>query len=146
VFERDLHLLALGRPAIVTVAAYPGEQFDGRIDYISDAIDPATRTAKLRIRVSNSKSRLKPEMFASISVGVGEPEHILTVPSRAAFSESGRTWIYLAVAPGRFIRRSVDLGPEENAERRILGGLQLGDRIVVEGALLLRQEEEKRAS
>jgi membrane fusion protein, heavy metal efflux system len=146
VFERDLHLVAVASPAVVSVSAYSGETFRGRVDYISDAIDPATRTAKLRIRVPNPRSRLKPEMFASISVGVGETEHVLILPSRAAFIENGRTWVYVAVAHGRFVRRSVELGQEEGTDRRILSGLNAGDRIVVEGALLLRQEEEKRAS
>jgi cobalt-zinc-cadmium efflux system membrane fusion protein len=130
----------------VTVSAYPGEEFQGRVDYISDAIDPATRTAKLRVRVPNPKSRLKPEMFASISVGVGETERVLMLPSRAAFIESGRTWVYVALGRGQFVRRPVELGLEEGMDRRILSGLKAGDRIVVDGALLLRQEEEKRAS
>src|SRR5207237_1077740 len=104
VFERDLHLFEAGRPAVVTVTAYPGEEFQGRIDYISDAIDPATRTAKVRIRVPNPKGRLKPEMFASIAVGVSETERVLTLPSRAAFTENGRTWVYVAVGPGQFVR------------------------------------------
>jgi cobalt-zinc-cadmium efflux system membrane fusion protein len=54
--------------------------------------------------------------------------------------------VYVAVAPNRFVRRPVDLGPPQDGERPVLSGLRLGDAIVVDGALLLRQEEEKRAS
>lgn len=145
IFERDLHLVTTGQTAIVSTTAYPGEQFQGRVDYISDVIDPATRTAKVRVSVPNQRGRLKPEMFASITLGVGEAEHVLTVPARATFTEDGRTWVFVLTAPGRFVRRSIDVVQDEGTERRVLRGLQAGDQVVVDGALLLRQEEEKRA-
>jgi len=145
IFERDLHLVTVGQTATVTTTAYPGEQFLGRVDYISDVIDPATRTAKVRVSVPNRNARLKPEMFASIALGVGEAEHVLTVPSRATFTEDGRTWVFVSTAPGRFVRRPIDVVQDEGTERRVLHGLRAGDRVVVDGALLLRQEEEKRA-
>ena len=147
IFERDLHLAAVGRPAIVTVAAYPGEEFAGRVDYISDLIDPATRTAKVRIAVPNRGARLKIEMFASVSLGVGDTsEHVLTLPSAAAFIEGGETWVYVAAGANRFVRRLVSLSEDQNGERRVLAGLKPGDEVVVDGGLLLRQEEELGAS
>src|SRR5204862_5802693 len=67
-FERDLRHVARGQTAAITSAAYPDEHFRGHVDYISDAIDPATRTAKVRVSVPNPGGRLKPEMFVSIAV------------------------------------------------------------------------------
>lgn len=145
IFERDLHLVSRRQAAIVTASAYPGQAFEGRVDYVSDVIDPATRAAKVRVSVPNPGGRLKPEMFASISLGVGAPQHVLTIPSRAAFTEGGRTWVYVLTAPRQFVRRAVDLEQDEGADRRVRAGLRAGDRIVVDGALLLRGEEEKRA-
>ncbi|PYR32812.1 MAG: hypothetical protein DMF92_00850 [Acidobacteria bacterium] len=145
IFERDLHLVTIGQVATVATTAYPGEQFRGRVDYISEVIDPATRTAKVRVSAPNRNGRLKPEMFASIALGVGEAERVLTVPSRAAFTQDGRTWVYLSTEPGRFVRRAIEVVQDEGTERRVLSGLRAGERVVVDGALLLRQEEEKRA-
>ncbi|HEX4346878.1 MAG TPA: efflux RND transporter periplasmic adaptor subunit [Vicinamibacterales bacterium] len=146
IFERDLHLVALGRPATISVTAYPGEQFLGRIDYISDVIDPVTRTAKVRIAVPNPHARLKVEMFATISLGVGEPETVLTVPSSAAFIDAGQTWVYIAAGKNAFVRKAATLGPDDNGQRRVLGGVKAGDEVVIDGGLLLRQEEELGAS
>ncbi len=69
-FERDLRLVSTGQPAAISTAAYPGERFTGRVNYVSETIDPATRTAKVRVSVFNPSGRLKPEMFASISLDV----------------------------------------------------------------------------
>lgn len=144
IFERDLHLVAVGDKASITAAAYPGERFQGRVEYVSDVIDPATRTAKVRVSVPNTGGRLKPEMFATISLGVAESERVVVVPTRATFVDAGRTWVYVCTAPGRFERRAVDVADAESGDQRVLGGLKPGDRVVVDGALLLRREEDKR--
>jgi cobalt-zinc-cadmium efflux system membrane fusion protein len=145
-FERDLHLVTVGQSAAITTAAYPGVRFRGRVNYISEAIDPATRTAKVRISVPNPAGRLKPEMFATVSLGVAASERVVMLASRAIFMEEGKTFAYVEAGAGRFVRRPIDVAPGEGAERRILNGLRAGDRVVVDGAILLRQEENKRGS
>ena len=146
VFEGDLRLVGTGQPAVVTTTAYPGEQFQGRVEYISDTIDPATRSAKVRVSVSNPGSRLKAEMFASIALTVSDHERVVTVPAPAIFAEDGRNYVYAEVADGRFVRRAITVGPDQGQYRRVISGLRAGDRVVVTGALLLRQEEEQRSS
>jgi membrane fusion protein, heavy metal efflux system len=146
VFERDLSLVMDSDSTVITTTAFPGEQFAGRVNYISDVIDPLTRTAKVRVSVSNPRGRLKPEMFASIALGVGAPGAVLTVPAQAVFTENGRNWVYVATAPGHFVRRMVDIDQDEGARKRVRSGLRAGDRVVTDGGLLLREEEEKRAS
>jgi membrane fusion protein, heavy metal efflux system len=145
VFERDLHLVNTGDEATITTTAYPGERFTGRVNYVSDAIDPMTRTAKVRVSVPNPRSRLKPEMFASIVLGVGASGPALTVPASAVFTENGRSWVYVTTQSGHFTRRSIEVDQDEGADRRVLNGLRSGDRVVTGGALLLREEELKRA-
>ena len=132
VFERDLSLVMNSDSTIITTTAFPGQQFTGRISYISDVIDPATRTAKIRVSVPNPRGRLKAEMFASIALDVGSSTPVLTVPPQAIFVDNGGRWVYVATMPGHFVRRSVDV-------------LKPGDRVVTDGGLLLREEEEKRA-
>jgi membrane fusion protein, heavy metal efflux system len=146
VFERDLHLVTAGDEATITTTAYPGESFTGRVNYVSDVIDPTTRTAKVRGSVPNPRSRLKPEMFASIALGVGASSPTLTVPASAVFTENGHSWVYVSTRAGHFARRSIEVDQDEGADRRVLNGLRPGDRVVTGGALLLREEEVKRAS
>jgi cobalt-zinc-cadmium efflux system membrane fusion protein len=158
VFERDLHLVSLRQAAKMTTAAYPGESFAGHVDYISDSIDPATRSAKLRVSVPNPAGRLKPEMFASIDLDIGPVDgtaHALTIPASAIFVEEGRTYVYAEVGPRTFERRAIEVSPQDQAagatavagaaRRRVVDGLKAGDRIVVDGAILVRQQEDRKA-
>jgi RND family efflux transporter MFP subunit len=145
-FERDLRFVRRGQPAVVTTSAYPGEQFEGKVNYISESIDPASRTAKVRVSVANPAGRLKPEMYAAVALAVEGDERTPTVPANAIFTEEGRSFVYVELAPGRFVRRAVEVAAGEGPSRRVLTGLRLGERIVVDGALLLRQEEQQRAS
>ncbi len=107
VFERDLHLVNAGDAATITTTAYPGERFTGRVNYVSDVIDPLTRTAKVRVSVPNPRGRLKPEMFASIALGVGASSPALTVPASAVFTEDGHSWVYV-VDEGRSLHAPID--------------------------------------
>ena len=146
VFERDLRLVTTGQPAAVTAAAYPGERFQGRVNYISDSIDPATRTAKVRVSVANPGARLKPEMFAAVELHVAERQRTLTVPIAAVFTENGRSYVYVEAGSARFERRPIQIEEGDGSDRRVSSGLRPGDKVVVDGALLLRQEEQQRGS
>ncbi|HEY2907646.1 MAG TPA: efflux RND transporter periplasmic adaptor subunit [Vicinamibacterales bacterium] len=144
-FERDLRLVKIGAPATVTTAAYAGEPFRGRVSYISDSIDPATRAAKVRVAAANPGGRLKPEMFATVSLDLPEVERAITVPASAVFVDEGRSFVYVDAGGGRFERRVIEVADTPGADRRVLSGLRAGERVVVDGALLLRQEEDKKA-
>jgi membrane fusion protein, heavy metal efflux system len=142
VFERDLHLIALGLPAEVTTTAYPDERFTGRVARIGAVVDPQTRTAKVRFLVANPGARLKPGMFATISLQQPNAVAGLTVPVNAVFVENGHTFAYVQVGEREFGRREVDAVPNGHRDRlRVTRGLQAGDRIVSDGVLLIRQLE-----
>ena len=144
VFERDLRFVTTGQPAVVTASAYPGEPFQGRVNHISDSIDPATRTAKVRVSVANPGARLKPEMFAAVELQGAQRQHALTVPIAAIFTEDGHSYVYVEAGRARFERRAVAVESGDGSDRRVSSGLRPGDRVVVAGALLLRQEEQQR--
>jgi cobalt-zinc-cadmium efflux system membrane fusion protein len=142
VFERDLHLIAIGQPAEVTAAAYPDARFTARVARIAAIVDPQTRTAKVRFLVANPGARLKPGMFATISLQQTSAGSALTVPVNAIFVESGRTFAYLQVGDHEFCRREIEAVPNSRRDRlRVTRGLQAGDRVVSEGVLLIRQLE-----
>jgi cobalt-zinc-cadmium efflux system membrane fusion protein len=143
VFERDLHLVKAGDRAEVTTAAYPDEQFAATVARVSDVLDPATRTVKVRFVVSNPTLRLKPEMFATVTLFVDDVEQGITIPASAVITEGDRTYTYVAVDSHTFARRNVDVSPDTADTRRVLKGLQANDRVVVTGALQLRSQEDR---
>ncbi len=138
VYEKDLTGLKVGLPATVVVNAYPREKWTGRVAAISNTVDPATRTLKVRIVLPNPGLRLKPEMFASIRLlrstrpGIG-------VPASSIVREGAASYVFVERAAGHFERRPVTLGRTfDNAEVEVSAGLKPGEIVVVEGALLLR--------
>jgi cobalt-zinc-cadmium efflux system membrane fusion protein len=143
IFERDLHRVHVGQRAEVRTEAYPEHRFLARVSRIGDVIDPATRTVKVRFLVSNPGALLKPEMFASVTLILDESAHGLTIPAKALFSEGGRNYVYLRSGELEFTRREVEIATEEFSRFRVTGGLKVGDQVVTQGAILLRQQEKQ---
>ncbi len=143
VFERDVHLVHVGESAVVTTTAYPDDQFRARVERISETLDPATRTIKVRFLVSNPTLRLKPEMFADVVLALESTEDAISVPASAIFTDGDRLFVYVAIDNVTFARRSVEAVAESADRRRILRGLSPGDRVVVDGAVLLRAQEDR---
>ncbi len=139
VYERDLGRVAKGQKATVRVLSSPGKAWEGIVTYVGDLVDPATRTVKLRIEVENPRLELKPEMFARVTVqGTAGGEPALAVPSSALLSDGESSAVVLALGGGRFQKRTVEAGGEQDGKVRVLSGLSAGDRVVVDGALFLK--------
>ena len=143
VFERDVHNIAAGQKANVTTTAYPDEHFIAQVAQVGSVVDAQTRTAKVRIQVANRDARLKPGMFAEVSLSLPETGSALSLPIKAVFVEGGRSFVYLqakADSP-EFVRRGIETTAMGSDRLRVVSGLSAGDRIVSEGVLLLRQLE-----
>ncbi|BDG04682.1 efflux RND transporter periplasmic adaptor subunit [Anaeromyxobacter oryzae] len=138
VYERDLGQVAEGQAASVKVAGFPGKVFEGRVGHVGDLVDPATRTVKVRIEVANPDRLLKPEMFARVSLRGAPGEAVLTVPAQAVLSDGEASAVVVALGEGRFQKRTIESGPEQDGRVRVLAGLAPGDQVVVDGALFLR--------
>lgn len=143
VYERDLSRVSRGMMVSVTVEAYPGERFPATVVYVGDVVDPVTRTIKIRCNVKNPALKLKPEMFARVSVQTGPPTPMLAVPKEAVIEIGGHTFVYVLGEDGAYLRRTVVTGTVAGDTIQIREGLQAGERVVVKGALLLKGEQEK---
>jgi cobalt-zinc-cadmium efflux system membrane fusion protein len=155
-FERDAVRLARGTAARVSFAALPGETFAGTIARVGQQVDPTSRTVAVRIDLPNPQRRLKPGMSASAAVAIGtRGARVLTVPA-AALQRVGERWVVFvpdsdtkpgsAAGPaGRFHIRAVARGRELDGEVEILDGLSATDRVVSDGAFVLKAELDKRA-
>jgi cobalt-zinc-cadmium efflux system membrane fusion protein len=137
VFERDLGTIRAAQSVDVTFPAYPGETLRGAISNISDAMDPTSRTLKVRVILPNPKHRLKPEMFANLSIArTTAPEFVL--PTTAVVHEGSSSYVFLQTALGKYERRQVTTGTLRGKTVVVTSGLKEGDRVVTAGAALLR--------
>ena len=143
VFERDLGRVRVGQSVEVTVTAYLGRTFPGRIVYIGAVLDPEQRTVPARVQLLNADGALKPGMFAtaSIQVGAGGPV-VVVVPSDAVQEVDGKTVVFVpGNKPGEFRTVQVEVGEQVSDKRvTIKSGLAAGARIVVAGGFALRSE------
>jgi len=144
VFEKDMRLLKPNQRAQVVTPAFPNSVFAARVSRIDTVLDPASRTVKVRSVVTNVQGRLRPEMFATVTFFLAEADSIITVPSKAVLTESGSSFVYLAKPDNTFVRQKVDVQPGEAGRLRLISGLNVGDRIVSDGTILLRAEEDKK--
>lgn len=141
--EKDVQFIHREQSVEVRATAYPGQVFPGTITNVSDVLDPATRTMRLRVTVPNPKKRLKPEMFAAVRV-YAEPEpEAMMAPVAAVQRSRESSYVFVQLDGGRFEKRPVVLGPETDQVVSVLSGLREGERIVTAGTFVLKSEFEK---
>jgi len=143
VYEKDLATVRVGSGANITSDAYPGRVFRGRVSYVDPKIDPATRTAQVRIELNNPGQILKIGMYVNVAFGaLGNAEKTMpAIPKDAVQTIGNQQYVFLSTdKSNEFVLRPVRLGPESNGFYPVLEGLSTGERIVIEGSFLLRAE------
>ncbi|HJV01420.1 MAG TPA: efflux RND transporter periplasmic adaptor subunit [Burkholderiaceae bacterium] len=125
-----------GQQAKVSFAAYPNQVHDGVVGFVSAVLEADTRRNKARIAMSNADGRLKPNMYATVSLAVPQTSG-LSVPAAALLMNNDNTTVFVEVAPWTFARRTVETGAEDGDSVRIVSGLRAGERVVVRGGVLL---------
>ncbi len=103
-------------------------------------MNPKTRRITVRCALPNPSGRLKPDMYATVSLGEGEPQPVVTVPPAAVQDIDGKAVVFVETGKGRFARREVTVDPERDGQVTVRAGLQAGERVVVKGAFLLKSE------
>lgn len=137
VFERDLARLTKGAVVEVSVTAYAGERFQGRLIYLSDTVDAVTHTVKAHIEVPNPKRRLKPGMFASATLATTVAQQAIALPASAVTLVDGKPTVFVVKGEG-FEPRRIDTAAELGGKVVVKDGLSAGERVVVEGAYALK--------
>src|SRR2546430_1153483 len=136
VYEKDLATVRVGSGANITSDAYPGRDFRGRVSYVDPKVDPATRTAQVRIELANPGQMFKIGMYVNVAfaaLGVSE-KTMPIVPKDAVQSIGNQQFVFVATdKPTEFALRPVRVGPETNGFYPVLEGLNTGDRIVIGG-------------
>lgn len=139
--EREMQYVSPSQSVQLRVAAFGDERFPGKIEHVSDALDPASRTIRIRGGVANPARHLKSEMLATVELPVLR-EGVVEVPSRSVFLEHDRHHVVIEESPGKFVKREVHIGPETGGKTLVVQGLKSGERVVADGAILVSQSIE----
>lgn len=131
--------LRTGQGVEVTLAAFPGERFTGRLTALLPEVAGDSRTITGRVELANRGGRLRPGMFGQIGFG-GDTDEALLAPSEAVIRTGTRTLVMLAEAGGRFRPAEVRVGREAGGQTEILAGVAEGERVVASGQFLIDSE------
>ncbi|MEO8071255.1 MAG: efflux RND transporter periplasmic adaptor subunit, partial [Acidobacteriota bacterium] len=145
VYERDVPAVRVGARAAVSIDAYPGERFDGRVLFIYPYVDEKTRTNKVRFEFPNRGGRLKPGMYANVEL-TGRARRGLVVPSNALLDSGTEQIVFVSTGDGHFEPRRVKAGARVGEDVQILEGLKAGEDIVTAAAFFLDSESQLRAA
>jgi len=147
-YEKDFASVKVGSPATIESPARPKAWLNGRVAYIDPRVDPASRTAKVRVEVPNRDMELRLGMYVTLNFRTGSAERGLVVPRDAVQAVGERTVVYVAVQgdEGRFAERPVKLGAAVGDSVQVLEGVKPGERIVTSGSFFLRGEAARNRS
>ena len=143
VYEKDLARVRVGSGASVTSEAYAGRVWRGRVAYVDPQLDPATRTAQVRVELANTDRALKLGMYVNVAFAtMGGAEQTAPVVSTNAVQQlNAQQVVFVATnEPNVFALRPVRVGAEANGRVPVLEGLQVGERVVAQGSFMLRAE------
>jgi cobalt-zinc-cadmium efflux system membrane fusion protein len=136
--ESYIRFVQIGEKVEISLVAYPGETFEGKVSRIADVVDPQTRTVKVQAEMDNRAGRFRPEMYGSIH-HIEAIAKTMVVPAGAIVENNdGGTIAFVETAPGRFDQRSVTAGRRAGDLIRVTAGLQPGDVVAVDGVMLLK--------
>ena len=140
VFDTEAAWVSAGDRARMTLPAFPGETWEGEVDYVYPTAEMMTRTVQVRLRFPNPGHRLRPNMFANVMIGAEPKQNVLTIPQSAVIRSSKGDRVILALGEGKFRPAEVRAGMESGGKVEVLAGLADGERVVVESQFLIDSE------
>src|SRR5204862_1414880 len=147
VFEQDLAQIRPGQNAKITLQAYPGRVFDGRVAFVYPTVNVQTRTAKVRVEVPNPDLLLKTDMYATVEIAAPvEIATVLAVPDSAVLDTGTKQTVLVDRGEGRFEPRVVKLGARAEAYAAVLEGVREGEKVVTGANFLIDAESNLRAA
>ncbi|MGC4115994.1 MAG: efflux RND transporter periplasmic adaptor subunit [Myxococcales bacterium] len=145
VYETELQYVREGLAATLTLNAFPGREFKGRVRFVDPLLDPQTRTVKVRLAFPNAEGALRPEMFGEV-VLQGPPREGLRIPQDAVVDSGTEKYVFVAVGSGKFEPRRVGLGAADGNLVEVRAGLKAGEQVVTRANFLVDSESKLRSS
>jgi Cu(I)/Ag(I) efflux system membrane fusion protein len=146
VAERDLGAISVGQPVMARARSYPGREFAGNVSVIYPRVNKDTRTARIRIELSNPDSALLPDMYVDAEIDTGSRQPVLAVPDSAVLDTGSRQAVLVDKGQGRFEPREVKLGHSGNGYVEVREGVAEGEPVVVSANFLIDAESNLKAA
>jgi len=146
VAERDLGAISIGQPATVKARSFPGREFSGKVEVIYPEINKETRTARIRVELSNPDLVLLHDMYVDAEIDTGSGEPVLSVPESAVMDTGGRQAVFVDKGEGRFEPREVKLGHRGSGYVQVRQGVADGEPVVVSANFLIDAESNLKAA
>lgn len=140
VFEKDLSLVERGQSARVSLEAYPGESFPGRVTYVYPTVSMESRTARVRLEIPNPDGRLKPGMYATVRLRAPAAGPSVTVPRSAVLNTGERSVVFVRSSDDALVPREVRTGLTSGDRIVVVEGLEAGETVVASAAFLIDAE------
>jgi len=134
--ENLVAALHQGQQASITLDAYPGQLWQGKVSSVSALLEADTRRNKARIRFKNTDGRLKPNMYANVKLDIPQNGKLM-VPTSALLMNNDSITVFVEVAPWTFTRRTVTIGSEDGDQVSVSSGLAAGERVIIRGGVLI---------
>lgn len=141
IYEYELPFVKVGQKAMITLAYYPGESFEGTATYIYPSLDPKTRTAKVRFDLPNPEFKLKPEMWANVEMKIPLGQK-LVVPEDAVMDSGTMQMVFVDRGQGHFESRHIQVGSKVQGYYEVISGLQQGEGVVTSANFLIDSESQ----
>jgi cobalt-zinc-cadmium efflux system membrane fusion protein len=135
--ESYIRFVQIGERVDISLLAYPGETFTGHVSRIADTVDPQTRTVKVHAEMKNPDGRFRPEMYGRIH-HIESTAQTIVVPAGAVLERDTGSVVFVETSPGVFAQRRVTLGARVGDLVRVKSGVEIGDTVVVDGVMLLK--------
>jgi Cu(I)/Ag(I) efflux system membrane fusion protein len=144
--EANAAVIRPGTAITATVPAYPGERFPGKVAAVLPEVVAATRSLRARVELANPGGKLKPGMFATVSIAPPQSREAVLVPSEAVIVTGKRSVVVLDRGEGRFESVDVEIGRELGGRTEILKGIEAGTKVVASGQFLIDSESSLRGT
>ncbi len=146
VAERDLGAISIGQPATVKARSFPGREFSGKVEVIYPEINKETRTARIRVELSNPNLILLHDMYVDAQIDTGSGEPVLSVPDSAVMDTGSSQAVFVDKGQGRFEPREVKLGHRGSGYVEVRQGIADGEPVVVSANFLIDAESNLKAA
>lgn len=140
IFESQAGQVQVGDKANMQVESFPGQTWQGEVDYIYPELNADTRTLKVRVKIANPDEQLKPNMFATLTLRSQQQTNSIQVPREAIIRSGSFDRIVLAKGDGQYQSVKITLGRESAGYVEVLAGLNNGDNVVTSAQFLLDSE------
>ena len=135
--ESDISKVALGYDAKIQTISYPNKIYTGKIDRIFNAIDPATKAMKVRVKIPNANYDLKPEMSATVNLQFSENRQLVAIPSSAVIFDKNKNWVMVFRSRTDIETRQVEVYRQLGNITYLTEGLKEDEKVISKNGLLI---------